>query len=95
MDHSNSLCLVSRRVLTEKNTTKVKESVFIIVVNIFLFSDLLITVVCPPPTVTNPGFRTMYYYSTQVNKYAFNCTIPHGMAFFCMTHNSLGAPEGL
>ena len=34
----------------------------------FLFSDLLIIVVCPPPTVTNPGFRTMYYYSTQVNK---------------------------
>ena len=69
VDHSNSLCLVSRRVLTEKKHNEVKESVFIIVVNIFLFSDLLIIVVCPPPTVTNPGFRTMYYYSTQVNKY--------------------------
>jgi len=35
VDHSNSLCLVSRRVLTEKKHNEVKESVFIIVVNIF------------------------------------------------------------
>ena len=82
VDHSNSLCLVSRRVLTEKNTTKWKNQCLLL---LWIFSVQWSADYSSVPSsnsyVTNPGFRTMYYYSTQVNKYAFNCTTPHGMAF--------------